>query len=242
MAEQISEIIASEKDVIDTLHSLIDSRVTCKMEIPGTDKNWITLVLEIRNVRNAYHLLIDSVAGFEDGLSEFPDKEISLEFKDRAGAPCRFYTKIIACNPKHILSDLPKEIHRIQRRKHFRIEALLGTEISFLDGSSTERKKAEVENYSAGGAAFFLENDLKFNVGDSLTDIHLNVPEGEKRVRFCIPKAAVRRVEPESSPSGKALCAIEFTEIPGETRNSITSHVFRQQRVIMQRVGNGRKK
>jgi c-di-GMP-binding flagellar brake protein YcgR len=107
------------------------------------------------------------------------------------------------------LSDLPKEIHRIQRRKHFRVEALLGTGISFLDGFSTERKKAEVKNYSAGAAAFFLENDLKFNVGDSLTDIHLNVPEGEKRVRFCIPRAAVRRVESEFSPSGKDLCATE---------------------------------
>ena len=242
MAEQISEIIAGEKDVIDTLRSLIDSRAMCKMEIPRTDQSWITLPLEIRNVRNTYHLLIDSVRGFEVALSKSPDKEVALEFKDQGRVPCRFNTRIIACNSKGILADLPEAIYRIQRRKHFRIEALLGTEISFLGGASTERKKAEVKNYSAGGAAFFLENDLKFNVGDSLTDIHLNVPEAEKRVRFCIPKAAVRRVESESSLTGKALCAIEFTEIPGETRNNITSHVFRQQRVIMQRIGNGLKK
>jgi c-di-GMP-binding flagellar brake protein YcgR len=137
---------------------------------------------------------------------------------------------------------LPKEISRIQRRKYFRIESLLGTEITFLDGSSTERKTAQVKNYSAGGSAFFLENDLKLNVGDSLRDVYLNVPEGGKRIRFCVPMAAVRRVESESSLTGKALCAIEFTEIQGETRNDIISHVFRQQRVIMQRIGTGFKK
>jgi c-di-GMP-binding flagellar brake protein YcgR len=242
MAEQISEIISGNKDVIDTLQSLIDSRVMCKMEIPNTDQSWITLLLEVRNVRNAYHLLIDSVSGFEAALSTLPEKEVSLEFKDRAGVPCRFHTKIIACNPKQILSDLPREIHRIQRRKYFRVEAHLGTEISFLDGPSTARKKAEVKNYSGGGVAFFLQNDLNLNVGDSLTDLYLNVPEGGKQIRFCIPKAAIRRIESESSVPGKSLCAIEFTEIPEETRNDITSHVFRQQRVIMQRIGNGFKK
>jgi len=242
MAEQFSETIAGEKDVVDTLHWVIESRFVCKMEIPRTDKSWVTRLLEVRNVRNAYHLLIDSVPGFEAALSESPFKEVSLEFEDRAGALCRFHTKIIAWNPKQILSGLPKEISRIQRRKYFRVEALLGTEITFQDGSSTERKKAEVKNYSAGGSVFFLENDLKFNVGDSLTDIHLNVPEGEEWVRFCIPKAAVRQVESESSLSGQALCAIEFTGIPGETRNGITFHAFRQQRMILQRIGKRRKK
>jgi hypothetical protein len=95
MAKQISEIIAGDKDVIHTLRSLIDSRAMCKMEIPRTGQSWITLPLEIRNVRDTHHLLIDRVAGFEAPLSEFPEKEVSLEFKDRAGVPCRFHTKIL---------------------------------------------------------------------------------------------------------------------------------------------------
>ena len=60
--------------------------------------------------------------------------------------------------------------------------------------------------------------------------------------RYLIYKALVRRIESESSVTGKSLCAIEFTEIPEETRNAITSHVFRQQRLIIQRIGNGLKK
>ena len=243
MAEQISEIISGNKDVIDMLQSLIDSRVLCKMEVPRNDQSWVTLLLEVRNVRNAYHLLVDSVAGFETVLAGSPDREVSIEFKDPVGVHCRFNAKIIACSPKAILASLPEAIYRIQRRKYFRIEAVPGTELSFFDGTSTERKKAEVKNYSGGGVAFYLENDRRMpNVGDSLTDLQLCIPEGGKQIRFCIPEGAVRRVEPESSLTGKPLCAVEFTELPAETRNHITSHVFRQQRVIMHRFRNGLRK
>jgi hypothetical protein len=237
MAEQFFEIISGEKAVIDTLQSLIASRVVCKMEFPRTDRSWITLLLEIRNVGNAYHLLIDNVAGFAAALSKFPEQEVSLDFTEKGGVPCRFHTRIIACLPREILAELPKAIHRIQRRQFFRVEAPLGTEITFLAESSTERKKAKVKDYSAGGLAFFMEKDWKFNVADGLPDIHLEIPEGQGVIRFQIPRAAIRRIEPEALTRTKALCAIEFTEIPGPTRNNIFSHVLRQQRVGIQRTG-----
>lgn len=94
-----------------------------------------------------------------------------------------------------------------------------------------------MKNYSAGGVAFFMEHDWKLNVGDWLTDIHLDIPEGKGVIRFQIPKAAIRRIESESSSGGNDLCAIEFIEIPGQTRNNIFSHVLRQQRVGIQRIG-----
>ena len=137
------------------------------------------------------------------------------------------------------MSELPEVIYRIQRRQYFRIEAFLGTEITFLAGSSTERKKATVKNYSAGGVAFFMEKELKLSVGDLLTDIHLNIPEGGELTHFHIPKASIRRIEPESLYDVKALCAIEFIEIQRETRNNILSHVFRQQMVMIRRVRMG---
>jgi len=237
MAEQYSELVTGDRAIIDTLRPLIASRVRCKMEIPRTHENWITLLLEIRNIGSTYHLLIDNLAGFEAALSMFSDREVSLEFTEKGGVPCRFNTRIIACNPREIWAELPRVIYRIQRRQYFRVEAPLGTEITFLTESSTERKRAKVKNYSAGGVAFFMENDWKLNVGNGLTEIHLNVPEGKEMIRFQIAKAAVRRVESESSHSRQALCAIEFTEIPGQTRNQIFSHVLQQQRVGIQRTG-----
>jgi hypothetical protein len=215
MAEQFSEIITEEKAVIDSLRPLIASRVMCKMQIPRTDESWITLLLEIRNIGNTYHLLI----------------------AEKGGVPCRFNTRIIACSLREILSELPRVIHRIQRRRYFRVEAPLGMEIIFLTESSKEERKAKVKDYSAGGVAFFAQNDWKLNGGDWLTDIRLDIPEGEGVIRFQIPRAAVRRIESESSHGKKTLCAIEFTEIPEPTRNNIFAHAWRQQRVGIQRIG-----
>lgn len=237
MAEQYSEIITGDRAIIDTLRPLIASRLMCKIEIPRTDESWITLLLEIRKIGNTYHLLLDNAAGFEAALSKFSDWEVSLEFKEKGGVPCRFKTRIIACNPREILSELPKVIYRIQRRRYFRIEGPSGMEITFLAESSPERKKAKVKDYSAGGVAFFMETEWKLNVGDWLSDVHLNVPEGERVIRFQIPKAAIRRTESESSYSGKGLCAIEFIEISAQTRDKIFSHISRKQRVGIQRIG-----
>jgi len=112
-------------------------------------------------------------------------------------------------------------------------------ETKLSSNAPTDRKRGTVKNYSAGGVAFFMEKDWKLSVGDSLTEIHLNIREGGKSIRFQIPKAAIRRIEPRSLYAEKALCAIEFVEIQKEVRNNILSHVFRQQRVMIQRIRTG---
>ena len=238
MAEQYSEIITGKQVIINTLRPLIDSRTVCKMGIRGATQNWITLLLEIRSTGNAHHLLVDRVEGFENVFSKLPSAEVSLEFMDKVGVPCWFYTKVITCH-KELLTELPEVIYRTQRRQYFRVEAFLGTEITFLAGSSNERKKASVKNYSGGGVAFFMEKDWELNVGDSLSDILLNIPEGGELVRFHIPKATVRRIEPGSRYGEKALCATEFIEIQIETRNNMLSHVFRQQMVMVKSIRMG---
>jgi c-di-GMP-binding flagellar brake protein YcgR len=237
VAEEYSEIVTGDRAIIDLLRRLIASRVMCEMEIPRTHESWITLLLEIRNIGNTYHLLLDTAAGFEAALLKFSDREVFLECKEKGGVACRFKTRIIACNPREVLSELPKVIYRIQRRRYFRMEGPPGVEITFLSEPSTEKKMAKVKDYSAGGVAFFMETEWKLNVGDWLSDVHLNIPEKEGVIRFQIPKAAVRRTETESSYGGMALCAVEFTEISAQTRDKIFSHISRKQRVGIQRIG-----
>ncbi len=236
MAEQFTEIITDVRGVIGTLRELIDSRIVCKMEIPRARRSWITLLLGIRSIGRDYHLLIDRVAGFEAALLRSPDRQVFVEFMDKGRVPCRFNARVVANQRQEILSELPKAIYRIQRRRYFRIEALLGTEITFSAGSAAEQKNATVKNYSAGGAAFFVESGLNLGAGDSLADIHLVIPDRDRLIRFHIPRVEVKRFEPESPYGEKALCTIEFTEISKETRNDIISHVFRQQRVVIRRV------
>ena len=237
MTEQYTEFIAEDESIIATLQGLIDARIVCTIEIPSTKNSWITVLMDIIRVNDSHYLLIDRVAGFESIFSKIPDLEVSLEFMDKEGVPCRFNCKVIACRPGDILSELPRVIYRSQKRQYFRIEALLGTEITFRIGSSKEIEKAKVKDYSGGGVAFVIEKELKFGVGDLLNDIHLNIPEGTERVHFQIPQAVVRRIEERSSyAAGNTLGAIEFTEISNETRKNIISHILRQQRIMIKRI------
>jgi c-di-GMP-binding flagellar brake protein YcgR len=237
MAEQYSEVITEDKMVITALQSLIEVRTVCTMEIPRTKHSWITMLLEVEKIDHSYYLSIDKVSEFESTLSRYPDREVSLEFMDEAGVPCQFNTKVVAVRSKDILSELPEAIYRIQRRRYFRIDALLGTEITYRIGPSEEREKEKVKNFSGGGVAFILGKALKFGVGDLLNDLHLTVPAGTGRIDFHIPHAAVRRIEERSYYAGeKTLCAIEFLEISKETRDRLTFHIFKQERVMMQKL------
>jgi c-di-GMP-binding flagellar brake protein YcgR len=235
MTNQYIEIISEDKSILSIIQSLIDSRVLGKIEISDTKHSWITMILEVKKIENSFFLSIDRVEGLESTLSDYPNREVSLEFMDKGGVPCRFRTKVIECRPNDILSELPKEIYRIQRRQFFRIKALPGTEITFRIGPS-EEEKAKVENFSEGGVAFFIEKNLKFGVGDLLNNINLNIPEQTEWLRFHIPQAVVRRIEHPSLHNGRTLCAIEFLELPKKTRNNLIAYISKQQMVVIQKL------
>ena len=234
MTDQYTEIISDGKSIADILRSFIDSGTVCKMEIPETQYNWVTKLLKIEEAGSAHYLYIDMVTGFEAALSRFPGREISLEFMEKGGVSCRFNTKVVECHSKEILSELPKEIRRIQRRQYARADASHGTEVSFLPGTATQWEKGKVKNYSAGGIAFYVEKDLKLSGGSLLADIQLEIPERDESVRFHIPQAVVRHMEPLYG--GRTLYAIEFIGISKETRDSLVSYISKIQKVVVQKI------
>ena len=236
MAEQFIETISGDKSILTTIKYLIDARVLGKIEIPDTEHRWITMILEIKKMKGSSFLSIDKIEGFESILAKYPNREVSLEFMDKGGVPCRFRTKIVECRPKDILSELPREIYRIQKRQYFRINALPGTEITFRIGSS-EQEKGEVKDLSEGGAAFFIEKDLKSSISNLLIDISLKIPEGNGRRSFHIPQAVVRRMVNPSFPDRRTFCAIEFLEMSKEIRDNLMAYISEQQRVVIQKFG-----
>jgi len=236
MAEQFIETISGDKSILTTIKYLIDARVLGKIEIPDTEHRWITMILEIKKMKGSSFLSIEKIEGFESILAKYPNREVSLEFMDKGGVPCRFRTKIVECRPKDILSELPREIYRIQKRQYFRINALPGTEITFRIGSS-EQEKGEVKDLSERGAAFFIEKDLKSSIGNLLIDISLKIPEGNGRRSFHIPQAVVRRMVNPSFPDRRTFCAIEFLEMSKEIRDNLMAYISEQQRVVIQKFG-----
>ena len=236
MAEQFIETISGDKSILTTIKYLIDARFLGKIEIPDTEHRWITMILEIKKMKGSSFLSIEKIEGFESILAKYPNREVSLEFMDKGGVPCRFRTKIVECRPKDILSELPREIYRIQKRQYFRINALPGTEITFRIGSS-EQEKGEVKDLSERGAAFFIEKDLKSSISNLLIDISLKIPEGNGRRSFHIPQAVVRRMVNPSFPDRRTFCAIEFLEMSKEIRDNLMAYISEQQRVVIQKFG-----
>lgn len=236
MAEQFIETISGDKSILTTIKYLIDARVLGKIEIPDTEHRWITMILEIKKMKGSSFLSIDKIEGFESILAKYPNREVSLEFMDKGGVPCRFRTKIIECRPKDILSELPREIYRIQKRQYCRMNTLPGTEITFRIGSS-EQEKGEVKDLSEGGAAFFIEKDLKSSISNLLIDISLKIPEGNGRRSFHIPQAVVRGMVNPSFPDRRTFCAIEFLEMSKEIRDNLMAYISEQQRVVIQKLG-----
>ena len=236
MAERFTEIVAEERMVVAAIQSLVENQIKCTLEIPRTRYSWVTLLLGLQRSKKTYLLSIDRVSGFEAILSRFPDGEVSLGFHDAVGVPCMFTTRVIACRAHDILCQLPKEIHRIQRRQYFRIEAFLGTEMTFHLGDSEAVERVTIKNYSAGGVACFLGTENHLETGDQLARLEISIPQKDGVIQFSIPKGVVRRVEKSASYGEKRLCAIEFLEVPAETRNQMIAHVFKDQRVAIQRL------
>ena len=230
MLEQYIETISGEQSILTIIQFLIDARVVGKIEIPGTEHNWVTMVLEIKKIKGSSFLSIEKIEGLESILSKYPNREVSFEFMDRGGVPCRFRTKVVEYRPKDILSELPREIYRIQKRQYHRINALPGTEITFRINSS-EQERGEVKDLSGGGAAFFLMKDLKFEIGNLLNDISLKIPEGNERLSFQIPQAVIRRIVYPSFSEKRTLCATEFSEISKESRDRLIAYISEQQRL-----------
>ena len=235
MVEQYIETISGDKSILTTIKYLIDARVLGKIEIPDTEHHWTTMVLEIKKMKGSCFLSIDKIEGVESVLAKYPNREVSLEFMDRGGVPCRFRTKIVEYRPKDILSELPREIYRIQKREYCRISILPGTEITFRTYSS-DQEKGEVKDLSGGGVAFFIEKDLKFEIGNLLNDIFLEIPEGNEPLSFQIPQAVIRRVVLPSFSEKRTLCATEFSEMSKETRDKLTAYISEQQRVVIQKL------
>ncbi len=235
MPEQYIEMISGDKSILTTIKYLIDARVLGKIEIPETDHHWTTMVLEIKKMKGSSFLSIDKIEGFESFLADHLNREVSLEFMDKGGVPCRFRTKIVECRPKDILSEMPGEIYRIQKRQYPRINTFPGTEITFRIGSSAQ-EKGEVKDLSRRGAAFFVEKDLKSGIGNLLIDISLKIPEGNDWHRFHILQAVVRRMDYSSFPDKRTLLGIEFLEMSNEIRDKLIAFISQQQSVVTQKL------
>lgn len=228
--EELGETITGE-GMIDHLNELVAKRRMCRMEIPDTPHSWITLLLSLQEIDGSTYLWIDRVTGGERILARYQDREVSFEFLEIDGVPCRFQTRIVGFHPEGLRAELPRSIFRLQRRGFVRIAARSGAEIVFHCGKV--EKTAKLNDYSLGGVSFFSDQSLHPRPGDLIDQIELKIPRGPGENSFRIPQAVVKRVERHSS--GKELWALEFKGMSYATQKQMWHHIFEEQRILLQK-------
>ena len=235
--DQYTEIIKERRLIITLLRSLVNAGTIGNMEIPQTQYNWLTKLLEVGEEEGSYYISLEKGSGLDDALSRFPNREISLRFLERDGQSCFFNVKPLVSFSKTISFELPEAVHRSRKRKYSRVEAARGTAVTFFAGFSRKNHRAGVKDYSAGGIAFYVEEidkDLRLRAGTLVTEIELTIPVGDERTRFFIPKALVRHMKPLFG--GRTLYAIEFIELRDETRKNLVDHVSQQGKAPLQKI------
>jgi c-di-GMP-binding flagellar brake protein YcgR len=228
-----AEIIQGPK-VKETLRSLISSGQMCKMEISRTPYCWLTLLTEVREDRRENLLLIDRVPDFEKALSSSRRQEVLVEYLENNNVPCNFISRVARVDAQGIWVELPEKIHRIQRRRFFRLRAPVGTEIVFYVKPEVE-ERGKVRDYSLGGVAFLIGKEMILKPGDQLKALQLHIPDGEHRLSIPIPLAVVRRVQ-EDFFHGETLYALEFLEYSEAVKKGFNQHIFEKQRSLLRRV------
>jgi len=232
MTNPDAEIISGEK-AIELLRFLIRSRRLCKIRIPNTPYCWITLLSDIKKEDHSNQLLVDGVPGFEQALSPFKDREITIEYMDPGGILCYFEARVGKILPKMIWVECPEAIYRVQRRKFYRLKAQGGTEIAFRVTPERE-DRAKVSDYSLGGLAFLTEKPLSLKVNEQIKELSLKIPEAGNWLTVSIPLAAVRRID---SQSGTFFYALEFLQMTDAARERLTRHIFEKQRLLLRKFG-----
>jgi c-di-GMP-binding flagellar brake protein YcgR len=228
-----AEIIQGPK-VKDTLRSLISFGQMCKMEISRTPYCWLTLLTEVREDRQGDLLLIDRVPDFDKALAASRRQEVLVEYLENNNVPCNFISRVVRVDAQGIWVELPEKIHRIQRRKFFRLRAPAGTEIVFYVKAEVE-ERGKVRDYSLGGVAFLIGKQLILKPGDQLKGLELHIPDGENRLNIPISLAVPRRAQPDFF-QGDTLYALEFLEYSEAAKKGFNQHIFEKQRSLLRRV------
>jgi len=221
-----SEIIKDDS-LTQMLRDWIESKRVCRMEIPDTGYGWFTVLSGFEREKDTDFLAIDPIAGLEKLLSSAGSREVSFQFLEKDGVRCFFKTRIVRVLSNKIRAELPKVIHRLQKRSFFRIDALSGTEMSFHLCPERE-EKAKVKDYSIGGVSFFIEDGVGLEVNERITEIRLGLPQRKGLNWVHIPAAVIKRIEKDVQ--GREVCALEFLEVAERTKEQLWNNMLETQR------------
>jgi c-di-GMP-binding flagellar brake protein YcgR len=167
---------------------------------------------------------------------------VRFEFADLENIKYVFETDSWKLSRETVWVELPKFVHRFQRRKLYRLEAPHGTRLFF--NLNDKRYKLLVINVSLGGTLGVLasltaqmERELNPYTSKLLKNAELLFPSRDhKKAGSIVNIKYYQLVRQERNPiSNKFECAIEFKEISQAQQKKLTHLFYKWQREYLKR-------
>ncbi len=225
------------KDAVRFLREIMSERRQLTLFVSGTDYARLTIIIDLALIDGRMYVVMDSIRGFPEVMRSRSDGELVFECSDSQKIPYSFKTKLYKAEDSGIWIYFPKEIVRIQRRRHFRINAPTGSKmIIFVE----ERRGIpfDVVNISISGLAITVPLDSSkaklLENGDNLEEIKLELPLEEQVYEIYIDSAVVRRTQ-DDVMTNLRLSGLEFTDIDSKSQSLLQEYIRNLERSMLRK-------
>jgi len=217
---------------------LWDQRVLVKLVLKGTGFEGVTIITGIRSQKSQGQFQIDCPDDFQIVLKSKDCGNLYFEFN---GQDKVLYTFETATNPEwqsgEVWIPIPDEVERIQRRRNFRLEAPMGTELILRQLEPP--LKLAVLDFSLGGLLCVVESarerikkNLMLTRGRNLKNLELLFREDNVTTKIRIARATIVRLE-TNPVTGYRQYAFQFKDMDKSEEKSLTNVLYRMQRKLL---------
>ena len=230
--QDVDKIIG--KKVLAEIEKLQKNQNVLKMSYPDGDYHGMTIIIGIHKDNASF--FIDYPAESEELVKNAKDGRVSFEFSSEDGMQYSFRTSVRKVEKERIRIRFPEAIERIQRRRHYRVSAPLGTRM--LLNATDKKFELHVINLSEGGAllnqkARFHDDDM-FQEGKYLEGLCLVHEEGDQKTRIGIRQACIIRAE-KKQETDRYHYAVEFVDVGRLEADHIRQFIYWCQREVLKR-------
>lgn len=217
---------------------LKDKRVLVKLVVKNTGYEAVTVVTDIGTVDDRECFRIDCADDFHIILKSRDRGNLSFEFN---GPDKVLYSFETPPDPDwkrgEVWVAVPDEINRIQRRRNFRLEAPMGTEL--IVRQLQPPLKMVVIDFSLGGLLCVVESarerikkNLMLTRGRKLKNLELLFRDDNVTTKISVAEAAIVRVETHPV-TGYRQYAFQFLSLEKNEEKSLTKVLYSMQRQLL---------
>jgi len=232
--DQIERIYG--KSLIRLFRGLIEDKTVLRVFLLGKDYERLTIVTNLEEKDSETFITVDYPGGFKRAVEGTTNWRLRFEFTGKDRLPYIFRTEGGELIKGGIRLKLPPFIERRQRRKSFRLEAPLGTKLTFT--KDFKKYVTNVINISLGGALVSLEKREHkkpvVDVDEYLKGLKVSFPSKEEESVVYIKEAMVKRVEKDIY-QGLFNYALQFTDVEKKDSDLLQRLIYQFQREYLRK-------